>query len=107
MGQIGQAFSNPNTFAAQPSGFNGSEWAARFAGTGAKGLGQGLQNQQQQNAAMRQGGGAAPIDPGSGAAPVDMNAFAPRNFTPGPGTGDMTTNTRARNPFFYGYGQGG
>lgn len=45
---LGSAMTNANTFAPDPSGFNGSEWAARFMGGAAKGAGQGLQNQQQQ-----------------------------------------------------------
>jgi hypothetical protein len=47
MGQIGQAMSNPNTGAPDPSGLNGTEWMTRLAGAGAKGLGQGMQNQPQ------------------------------------------------------------
>src|ERR1041385_7195877 len=54
---LGSAMSNANTFAPDPSGFNGSEWAARFMGGAAKGLGQGLQNQQQ----MKPQGGQAPM----------------------------------------------
>jgi len=60
MGQIGSAMSNPNTFAPDPSGFNKSEWTARFLGAGAKGLGQGMQNQLQANQGSR-GGGTSPI----------------------------------------------
>lgn len=94
MGQVTSAFSNPNTFAADPSGFSGSEWGARFLGAGAKGLGQGLQNYQQQNAQMRQGGGGMP------SAPIPQTPaiqFASTNFTPG---------QKTRNPYFYGYGEG-
>lgn len=55
MGQFGSALSNPNTFAPNPSGFSGSEWAARIAGDAGKGLASGLQQQGQQG--QQQGGG--------------------------------------------------
>lgn len=92
MGQIGSAMTNPNTSAPDPSGFSGSEWAARFMGAGAKGLGQGLQNQQQR-----------PVGPGA-SSPVPM-ATQPQVNLPtqgvqmGPGIGPQ----KAQNPFFYGY----
>jgi len=101
MGQIGSAMGNPNTGAPDPSGFSGSEWATRFLGAGAKGLGQGLQNQQQQNS-MMQNRPSAPT-------PIPM-AQQPQVSLPtqgvsmGPGTGDPSS-TKARNPYFFGYGQ--
>lgn len=109
MGQVGQAFSNPNTFAAQPSGFSGSEWAARFLGAGAKGLGQGLQNQQGMNQQRRpMGQQAGGLQPSGGGAPQ----FSAQNL-PGSGAGNFTPQDNipgnsnwGRNPYFYGYGQG-
>jgi hypothetical protein len=76
MGQIADAAQNPNTFAPQPSGFSGAEWATRLGGGALKGLGQGVNNYQQQNAAMRQGsgGGMAPMPQ---AQMVDPSYFAP------------------------------
>lgn len=85
MGQIGQAFSNPNTFAANPQGFNGGEWAARFMGAGAKGLAQGLQAPRY----------SAQNIPG---AMSDNNGSM--------WAGDSQVGARGRaNPYFYGYGQ--
>lgn len=57
MGQIGSAMSNPNTFAPDPSGFSGSEWAARLAGGAGKGLLQGASNQAQMQRPQGGGGG--------------------------------------------------
>lgn len=54
---------------------SGSEKGARIAGGALSGLGKGLQNYQQQNAAMRQGGGAAPIQ-------VTPNPQVATNFDP-------------------------
>lgn len=56
MGQVGQALQNPNTFAPDPSQFNGSEWATRIGGSGLKGLLQGAGNYAQQNQGQRQNG---------------------------------------------------
>lgn len=80
MGQIAQAASNPNTFQPDPSGFNKSEWATRIGGMGLKGLGQGLQNYQQQNSAMRGGGGGMMPMP-SGQPMVDPRYFLPQQST--------------------------
>lgn len=81
MGQIAQAATNPNTFAPDPSGFSGSEWATRIGGMGLKGLGQGLQNYGQQNAAMRQGGGGGMMPMQSGQPMVDPRYFLPQQST--------------------------
>lgn len=62
MGQIGSAMGNKNTFAPDPEGFSGSEWATRIGGGAAKGLMQGYSNMQGQNQQMRQGGGAPPVN---------------------------------------------
>lgn len=59
MGQIAQAASNPNTYAPDPSGFNKSEWGVRLGAGAAKGLGQGMQNMQQQP--RPQGAGGSPV----------------------------------------------
>ena len=96
MGQIGPAVQNPKTFAPQPSGFSGAEWGTRMAGMGLKGLGQGLQNYEGQNAQMRQGGATGMMQPAQGAAPVDPSYFQPQNG-----------QQRTRNPFYGGYGPSG
>lgn len=100
--------------APDPSGFSGSEWAARFIDGAGKGLGQGMQNYQQQNAMMRQGGGGMPS---TQTLPGSNLQFGTTNFTPGmqqgpPGNNgsawpsDTQTNAKwGKNPFFYGYGQ--
>lgn len=77
MGQIAAAAGNPNTFAPDPSGFSGSEWATRFMGKGLQGLGKGLQNYQAQNDAMRQGGGGM-----MPSAPQQQPMVDPRYFLP-------------------------
>lgn len=112
MGQMGQAFSNPNTFGAQPSGFNGSEWAARFLGNGLQGAlgGLGQKQQPQRMGAQTNAMQYAPQQqapqfsaqnlPGGGAAtgPVGNNG----SMWPG----DSQTQAKGRqNPYFYGYGQ--
>ena len=51
--------------------------AAVMGGLG-RGLGQGMQNYQQQNSAMRQPGGGG-IGPTPGAQPVDPNYFQPQS----------------------------
>ncbi|MBV9179875.1 MAG: hypothetical protein JO356_01070 [Acidobacteria bacterium] len=99
MGQVGAAFKNPNTFDADPSGFSGSEWGARFLGGAGKGLLNGFSNMQQQNSQMRQGGGGA-MPQVAAAVPSNIQ-FSAQNFTPG-GSGPRPT----KNPFFYGYGEG-
>lgn len=86
MGQLGAAMSNPNTGAPDPSGFNGSEWAARFMGAGAKGLGQGMQNMGQQ---QPQGGGAQ--------MPIPMPQQPQVNL---PGMQGAPNNNMRRNMFF-------
>ena len=91
MGQIGSAITNPNTFAPQPSGFNGSEWAARFMGGAAKGLGQGLQNNMQ----MRPQGGATTPIPMSAQPQVSLPTESPQ-----------LGQSRKPNSLFYGYGSG-
>lgn len=63
MGQVGDAMKNPVTFQQNPQGFSGSEWGARFLGKGLQGLGQGVQDYQQQNQALRGAGGAPQINP--------------------------------------------
>lgn len=103
MGQVAQALQNPNTFAPQPSGFNGAEWATRIGGSAMKGLGQGMQNYGQQ---QRPGGGnsynAAPFVQGT-----NIQGPTPTNFTQGAGTGAMGgMPSRRPNPYFYGYGEG-
>ena len=92
MGQIGSAMTNPNTFAAQPSGFSGAEWATRFMGAGAKGLGQGLQNNMQQRS----------VGPGANS-PMPMTPQQPPVEFPTQGV-QMGQSKRANNPMFYGYG---
>jgi hypothetical protein len=103
MGQIGSAMGNPNTFAPQPSGFSGSEWAARFMGAGAKGLGQGFQNMQQQQQAMRPNAGPQQPGPMQGA-PNTIQAPDAKNFTAadGPGTGVPDRPAAFRNKPFWG-----
>jgi hypothetical protein len=102
MSDMGSAFKNPNTFDQDPSGFSGSEWAARFLGAGAKGLGQGFQNMQQQGQQRPMGGGASPIympqQP-----QVDLSAAVGQ----GPSSAGQLGYPKqpARNIFFYGYGQ--
>ncbi len=91
MGQMAQALQNPNTYAPQPSGFNAQEWIARAGGMGLKGLGQGLQNYDQQNSAMRQPQGGGMMQPAQGAQPVDASYFLPQQ-------------SRKPNPFYGGYG---
>ena len=103
---LGQAVTNPNTYAPDPSGFNGSEWAARFGGAAAKGLGQGMQNMQQQNAMRRQGGGGMAQVPPSPQPPVDLSATIMQNPQGGgPGTGQFGSLKKQQgqgNPFYGG-----
>ena len=115
MGQLGQAFQNPNTFAADPSGFNGSEWAARFMGGAAKGLGQGMQQMTQQNAALRQGGGGGMMPTQATQPSVDLGAAVGNWGGGGKGGGGALTTAadganpyakRAQNPFYGGYNPG-
>lgn len=101
MSSLGQAFTNPNTFAPEPSGFSGSEWAARFLGAGAKGLGQGFQNMQQQNSQLRQGGGGMAPVPTSPQPPVDLSATIMPS-PGGPGTGQFGSKKQQGNPFYGG-----
>jgi len=89
MGQLGSAFGNKNTFAPDPQGFNGSEWAARLMGDAGKGLAQGYSNMQNQNAMMRQGGGPTGT-PNYNGPLVQQQIYDPTK--------------REQNPFFYGYG---
>ena len=94
MGQIGAAITNPNTFAPEPSGFSGAEWATRIGGMGLKGLGQGLQSYNQENAALRNRAGGGMIQPSQDAGPVDPSYFLPQQ------------SRGSNNPYFYGYGNG-
>lgn len=96
MGQVADAAGNPNTFAPDPSGFNGSEWATRFMGGAATGALNGLNQRQNQINSQR---------------PVQMTQPVPMPQQPqvqlpmgGPGTGDQSS-TQAKNPYFFGYGQ--
>jgi hypothetical protein len=100
MGQFGSAMTNPNTSAPDPSGFNGSEWAARFAGGAGKGLLQGAANQSQMQ--RPQAGGSGFQVPMAQQPQVNLPQG---NF--GPATGDPGSGPpqKAKNPFFYGYGQ--
>lgn len=100
---MGQTMSNMgNIGEANWQDLDTSEKFARLGMGGAKGFGQGLQNYQQQNAMMRQGGGGAPIPQTPAAPPVQIQ---PQNFTPGSfGPGSTAPSRSARNPFFYGYG---
>lgn len=92
MGQLAQAAKNPNTYAPQPSGFNASEWATRFGAAGLKGLGQDLQNYDQQNANQRLNAAiGGTMQPAQGAQPVDSSYFLPQQ-------------SRKPNSLFYGYG---
>jgi hypothetical protein len=60
MGQVGAALTNPNTFAPQPSGFNGTEMATRGIGDTALGLGKGLANYGQQQQKIQQNAQGSP-----------------------------------------------
>jgi hypothetical protein len=73
-----------------------SQRGVSVLGGAAKGLGQGMQNYQQQNSAMRQRGGGQGLMP---MAPSDSGAptFSTENL-PGGGA------PRPRNPLFYGMG---
>ena len=94
MGQTVSALGNPVTFQKDPQNFSGSEWAARFLGNGVKGLGQGMQNYQQQNQALRRGG--APMDFASvPSTPTPM--YSTENLPGGP-----TRNPLAKGVDFYG-----
>lgn len=119
MGQIGGAFQNlgsslsgglqnlQNIGEANWGDLSGGEKLTRLGMGAAKGLGQGYQNMQQQNAQMRQGGGG-----GMPSVPIPQTPaiqFASTNFTPGqnPNQGPPMPGARTRNPYFYGYGEGG
>lgn len=93
MGQVGSAMGNENTFAPDPSGFSGSEWAARIMGGAGKGLAQGYSNYQNQNQALRQGGGSQIQQPSYQGPVVQQQVYDPTK--------------REQNPYFYGYGPQG
>src|SRR5207237_6203747 len=81
---------------------SGGEKFARLLGGGAKGLGQGYQNMQQQNSAMRQGGGGGTQIPMPQQPTVDFSQM----ISPGPqGPGISQPGAKKPNPYFYGYGQ--
>jgi hypothetical protein len=62
---------------AQWGDLDSSEKGARLIGGAGKGLLQGVQNYSQQNAALRQPTGGAPMQMPGGAQPVDPSYFAP------------------------------
>lgn len=95
MGQLGAAFSNPNTFAPDPKGFNGSEVAARLMGGAGKGALQGFSDQQNSNRSMPGGGGFSvpmPQQPQVNLPGMDGSQWRPRLNNQGGGP----------NPFFGG-----
>ena len=118
MGQVGSAMGNPNTFAAEPSGFSGSEWAARLLGGATKGALQGYSNMQNQNSQMRNATQPPMPVPMPQQPQVNIPSGVPDNFAVmddfGHGTsqygmmganGQFTGTTprvSSKNPFFYG-----
>src|SRR5436190_30986 len=103
LGGIGSAMGNFGTkmgdiAEANPADLSGGEKFARLGMGAAKGLGQGMQNYQQQNSMMRQGG--API-----ATPVEAYPQAPQFGTgnlPGGGAPGMMPPRRTNNAFYGG-----
>lgn len=101
MGQIGSAMRNSNTFAPDPSGFSGSEMAARFIGGAGKGALQGFSGMEQQKQ-QRGGGGQANPQPFMQPDGPSANSLIPQGQV-----GDVyqqpgVNNARRRNAAFYG-----
>jgi hypothetical protein len=103
MGQFGSALGSKGTYEPEPSGFSGSEWAARLTGMGARGLGQGMQNYMQQNQAIQnRGGGGGMMQPSMG----QESQLFPSYMGQSQDALNQAVNQRPRNQNFYGYGGG-
>jgi hypothetical protein len=103
MGQTMGSLGNQNVIDPNQAKFgdlDSSEKTARIGGAAAKGLGQGMQNYQQQNSMMRNRGGGAG---GGGAMSPDPQApqFSTGNL-PGGGTDAWGGALGQRNSKFYG-----
>lgn len=90
---------NPNTFAPEPSGFSGTEWATRIGGMGLKGLGQGLNTYMQQKSQI-QNRGAGTGDMGSMGG--NQNFYQPYAQQSQDSMNQATA--RKPNPYYMGYG---
>lgn len=85
MGQMMSNLGNSNVTdpsQARPGDLDQSEKGARLIAGGTKGLAQGFSNYQQQNQAMRQGGGGGAMQVPGGAQPVDPSYFQPQRRGP-------------------------